>query len=127
MSNLGFFCPEFDEKRGKIQENYDFRCPGLINTSFLIYRSSEVFHCKCISCTKQKNNFSIDDFISDIQFRVQIKFKKQYIITVFLIIYISYVGIRGRTLENSIPFLSVQILSRFGDTSCTCQFNTTTF
>lgn len=41
---IGFFCPEFDEKRGKIQENYDFRCPGLINTSFLIYRSSEVFH-----------------------------------------------------------------------------------
>lgn len=48
MSNLGFFCPEYDEKRGKIQENYDFRCPGLINASVLIYRSSQVFHCKCI-------------------------------------------------------------------------------
>uniref|UniRef100_K1Q1J6 Uncharacterized protein n=1 Tax=Magallana gigas TaxID=29159 RepID=K1Q1J6_MAGGI len=45
---IGFFCPEYDEKRGKIQENYDFRCPGLINASVLIYRSSQVFHCKCI-------------------------------------------------------------------------------
>lgn len=48
MFNEGFFCPEFDEKRGKIQENYDLKCMKSSGPFFFMYRSSEVFQCKCI-------------------------------------------------------------------------------
>lgn len=42
----GFYCPEYDETRGKIRENYNMECIESNPPCPIKYNSSDVFKCK---------------------------------------------------------------------------------
>lgn len=44
----GFYCPEYDETRGKIRENYNMKCIESNPPCPIKYKSSDVYKCKCI-------------------------------------------------------------------------------
>lgn len=47
---VGFFCPEYDERRGRIQENYDVKCIELNPPCPIKYNSSDVYkYTACIN------------------------------------------------------------------------------
>lgn len=40
---IGFYCPEYDERRGRIQENYKVKCTYLNHSCPIMYNSSAVY------------------------------------------------------------------------------------